>query len=95
MTMEPLQPYLSWIEVRAAEARSLSAETLLLVIAGCVLVILLLLLGRNRRVGHARCGENLPRWKPNSRCRVVSWRKRSNGANRLKGAGRTFLSRLS
>jgi len=43
MTVDRLQPYLSWIEARVAEARTLSADTLLLVIAGCVLVILLLL----------------------------------------------------
>jgi hypothetical protein len=41
--MEQLQPDLSWIEARVAEARALSADTLLLVIGGCVLAILLLL----------------------------------------------------
>jgi hypothetical protein len=43
MATEQMQPYLSWIEARFAEARSLPADTLLLVIAGCMLVILLLL----------------------------------------------------
>jgi Tfp pilus assembly protein PilN len=43
MTIDQLQPYLSSIEARFAEARSLPADTLLLVIAACLLVILLLL----------------------------------------------------
>jgi hypothetical protein len=40
--MEPLQPYLSWIADRFAEARALPADTLLLVIAGLFAIILLL-----------------------------------------------------
>jgi hypothetical protein len=41
--MEPLQPYLAWLADRLAEARALPADTLLLVIAGMVAVVLLLL----------------------------------------------------
>jgi hypothetical protein len=54
VTMEQLQPYLSWIEARVAEARTLSADTFLLVIAGCVLVMLLLLSAWRKSARRAR-----------------------------------------
>ena len=41
--MEPLQPYLAWIADRIADARALPADTLLLVIAGLLVIVLLLL----------------------------------------------------
>jgi hypothetical protein len=41
--MEPLQPYLSWIADRFAEARALPADRLLLVIAGMLVIVFLLL----------------------------------------------------
>jgi hypothetical protein len=52
--MDRLQPYLSWLEERVVEARALPADTLLLVILGCVLVILLLLIGRWKAARRAR-----------------------------------------
>jgi hypothetical protein len=52
--MEQLQPYLSWIEARVADARALPADTLLLAIVGAVLVILLLLSAWRKSARRAR-----------------------------------------
>jgi hypothetical protein len=54
MTIDQLQPYLSWIEARIAEARLLPTDTLLLVIAASLLVILLLLNAWRKSARRAR-----------------------------------------
>jgi hypothetical protein len=41
--MTNLEPYLAWVGARLNEARALPSDTLLLVIAGAVLLVLLLL----------------------------------------------------
>jgi hypothetical protein len=41
--LDQLQPYITWTLARVAESRALSADTLLLVIAVCLIVILLLI----------------------------------------------------
>ena len=54
MTMEHLQPYLSWLEVRVAEARALPADTLLLFLAGAALIISILSSAWRKAAGRAR-----------------------------------------
>jgi len=52
--MEPLRPYLAWLADRLAEARALPADTLLLVIAGMVVLVLLLLRAWANAAGRTR-----------------------------------------